>query len=130
MAKSIDRIYQINHPPDIVFATWVSESAVFPPVEKIDIDPIPGGIYQLTMRGGSAMSGRFLQFEPNKQLRYSWQWTGDEEITTVTVRFSAQKGGTRIVLRHEGFLTADSMRNHSEGWDAYVDNLGKHLDTL
>lgn len=126
----IDQAYHINHPPNLVFANWIAESAVFPPVERIEVDPVRGGIYRLIMPGNFTMEGRITEIEPNRLLRYSWQWTGAEEVTEVTVRFTARSKGTEISVRHTGFLSAESRESHAEGWDRYVENLRKHLDSL
>jgi len=67
--------------------------------------------------------GRFIEVTPNAYLRYTWQWSGDDEITEIEVTFAAHEQGTQLRLQHGGFLSADSRTNHDTGWNSYITGL-------
>lgn len=75
--------------------------------------------------------GRCLRLENNTLLELTWV-TGDPGTkgaeTTVTVEFSAAKGGTEVSLSHAGFADVDSMNGHKEAWPQVLDHLQNHID--
>lgn len=47
----------------------------------------------------------------------------------LTWRFEAIDGGTRIVVRHEGFGDAhDACADHANGWETVLTWLTRHFD--
>ncbi|MFY0599988.1 MAG: SRPBCC domain-containing protein [Cyclobacteriaceae bacterium] len=113
-----------------VFEAWISPSMIIPPATKIEVEPIVGGKYHLYAESESAtfiMKGIFLEIVPNQKLMYTWQWEGTDEQTVVTVAFSENPNGCTINLEHEGFVSDESIKNHSEGWDSYVSGLEERI---
>ena len=116
--------YSVPFPLGRTYAAWVSSDTVIPPATGMDIDPVVGGHYRLIMESPDFVSrneGRFLVVEPERRLRYTWEWNGDGEVSEIDVRFSEVPEGTRVSIVHRGFLTAESRENHSRGWDSYVE---------
>jgi len=67
-----------------------------------------------------AVHGEFLEVDPPRKLVQTWNydWDTTGSTTTITWRFEAIAGGTRVVVRHEGFGEAhDACANHASGWE-------------
>lgn len=73
--------------------------------------------------GGVFEVGTITKWEPGSLLQYTWReesWSADE-VTTVTVRFTADGDGTLVDVSHDGWETLgesalDSLGGYSEGW--------------
>ncbi len=127
---SIDSAWILPFAPERVYAAWVSSDTVIPPATKMDVQPRVGGHYRLTAQNDTLTmhnEGRFIEVTPNAHLRYTWQWSGpeevDEEVTEIEVTFSAHENGTQVRLQHRGFLSAESRTNHDNGWNSYIKGL-------
>lgn len=75
-----------------------------------------------------AVEGEVLEVDVPRKLVWTWRapWDGSH-TTTITYRLEPIEGGTRIVMRHEGFADrADSCRNHAEGWTRVLGWLSRH----
>ncbi len=94
---------------------------------QAELEPHPGGVYRVTMRGGVQASGEFLEVDPPRRLVFSWGWNHDHAVapgsTRVEVILTAEDGGTRVVLRHEGLSDAEQRTHHRGGWDLYLGRL-------
>jgi len=91
------------------------------------LDPVPGGIYRVTMRAGIEAIGQFVEVDPPHRLVFTWGWADDRDVppgsTRVTVTLHPENGGTRVTLRHHD-LPGQSQRDHHEkGWDQYLSRL-------
>ena len=89
----------------------------------MDIDPVAGGHYRLFMESAEYTGqneGEFLLVEPERRIRYTWEWNGDGEVSEIDVTFSEAPTGTEISIAHTGFQSEESRDNHSSGWDSYV----------
>lgn len=84
-------------------------------------------------RTGKAFSvgGEFLEVEPPHKLVQTWQqhdWDATNRVTTVTWRLTSISGGTRVVVRQEGFRdAAESCASHADGWERVLGWLSKHF---
>lgn len=122
--NAIDSTWFLPFSPERVYAAWVSSDTVIPPATKMDVLPKLGGHYRLTAQNDTMSNeGVFLDVEPNRRLVYTWQWSGDEEITRIEVHFSPHTDGTELRLQHTGFVTEASRSNHDNGWTSYVAGL-------
>ena len=121
------KTYLIEHSLEKVYTYWISNSTLITPVIKIEIDPWVGGIYRLELSDGSVMNGKFSQVSNNKALSYSWQWQGSDEITRVDVQFHVHVAGTEVQIKHEGFLSEESLHRHVHGWDRYISGFRNYL---
>src|ERR671913_1367570 len=41
---------------------------------EADIDPRPGGLFRMNVRGDGFASGRFLEIEPDRRIVLTWGW--------------------------------------------------------
>jgi len=67
-----------------------------------------------------SVSGEFREIEPPTKLVQTWRpdWDSTHSTTTVTWRLSAIEGGTRVIVRHEGFGDAHELcASHASGWE-------------
>lgn len=127
---NITKSYTSPFSPKVMFEAWVSEKMAIPPVESIEVELWEGGKFVLISKMGdkqSVMNGRFIEIRTNEKLKYRWKWEGNDEPTTVTVRFEPHQDGCKIKIDHHGFINKESLENHSYGWDQYVHKLIKKI---
>lgn len=95
------------------------------------IEPEPGGLYRVFMRDGVETAGHFLEVDPPRRLVFTWGWSDDENVppgsTRVEVSFTAEDGGTRLVLRHHDLPTQAQRAHHGAGWQMYLGRLAVRL---
>lgn len=128
--KSFEASYVLNHPPDLVYAHWISPKTIISPATSLEIEAKIGGIYKLEIPGGASMNGKFIIVEPNRRLVYSWQWQGDSEITKVEIKFSSNNAGTEVKIVHSDFATEQSLKRHGNGWKNYMQGFQKYLSNF
>ena len=127
---NIDKSYELPFPLSTVYAAWVSSETVIAPADRMNVEPTPGGAYELFMEGpDGAMSnkGRFHAVTPDERVVYTWEWNGDGEVTVIDVRFEARGDKTGVTLSHRGFLSEESAKMHDAGWDSYIEGLTAFL---
>ncbi|MEM0911645.1 MAG: SRPBCC domain-containing protein [Pseudomonadota bacterium] len=127
---NIHKTYELAFPIEHVYAAWVSSNTVIPPATSMDILPEIGGHYRLFIEMPdmkSSNEGKFLIIEPNRHIRYTWEWNNDGNVTEIDVVFIPIQQGTRIVLKHSGFTDQQSMAMHDAGWDSYVEGFTNYL---
>ncbi|TCC39572.1 SRPBCC family protein [Kribbella sindirgiensis] len=94
---------------------------------KVQADVRTGGSYVVEM-GPYVVRGTYLEVEPPRRLVFSWKWDGtDDEPTRVEVELSEVPDGTRMLLSHTGFATAEDAANHRQGWEPEVLRLAELL---
>lgn len=123
---TIKKQYELEAARPRVFEAWLSNDFVVPPVARYEVEHRVGGRFQMHMQedmGGGKMTGEFIRYEENERLTYSWLWDWSPNVSTVDVVFSDRNGKTTIRLTHAGLDSEESIKNHSEGWDAYVSGL-------
>ena len=118
----------INARPATVFSfftdrdRWLSWQGV-----TAEIDPRPGGVFRMNVRGDGYASGRFVVVEPPHRIVFTWGWEGDPLVppgsSQVEVILEAEgDAGTRLTLVHSG-LPMRALDLHRDGWDHYLDRL-------
>ena len=78
-----------------------------------------------------SVHGEFLEVDPPHKLVQTWRydWGEADNVTTITWRFQAIPGGTRVVIRHEGFGDAEvACANHAEGWELVLSWLSGYVE--
>lgn len=76
-----------------------------------------------------AVSGEFREIDPPTKLVQTWKpdWDTTESVTTITWRLTPIEGGTRVVIRHEGFGDAHELcASHASGWERVLTWLSNH----
>lgn len=93
-----------------------------------EIDPRPGGVFRMNVRGDGFASGRFLAVEPPHRIVFTWGWEGADSpvppgSSTVEIILEADgEDGTRLTLTHSG-LPLPALDMHRDGWNHYLDRL-------
>jgi uncharacterized protein YndB with AHSA1/START domain len=74
------------------------------------------------------LEGEFLEVRPPTKLVHTWQRVGMPGVpTTVTYQLQPIGGGTRLTLRHTGFVPPDTCGNVGEGWESSFERLARNL---
>lgn len=64
--------------------------------------------------------GRVTAYQPSSLVAFTWRAPSWDVITQVEIRFSAEAGGTRLVLEHSGWeqsaKTSEARTNYDSGW--------------
>lgn len=67
-----------------------------------------------------SVEGEFLEVDPPRKMVQTWKydWDTSGSVTTITWRFEPIEGGTRVIVRHEGFGDLhDACAGHANGWE-------------
>jgi uncharacterized protein YndB with AHSA1/START domain len=92
-----------------------------------ELDPRPGGVYRVLVQGRHQSGGEFVEVVPQQKVVFSFGW--DEPghpipagSTTVEISLHPEGEKTLVRLVHRG-LPADAVKDHTYGWDRYVERL-------
>jgi uncharacterized protein YndB with AHSA1/START domain len=101
---------------------WLSWQGI-----SAELDPRPGGVFRMNVRGDGFASGQFLIVEPPHRIVFTWGWEGDPLVppgsSRVEVTLAAEgDDSTRLTLVHSG-LPLPALEQHRGGWDHYLDRL-------
>jgi uncharacterized protein YndB with AHSA1/START domain len=111
-----ERVYEYFTRPQAL-VSWMGDYAL--------LEAEPGGRFHLDIKG-TPVRGRFLILEPPHRLLISWGYAGSEHLppgaSTVEVRLTADRGGTRVDLEHRDLPTAEGPK-HAIGWTHYLARL-------
>ena len=131
---------EIPAPPERVFqalasdeiCAWWVRPGVFDTREWSG-EPRVGGRWRAAGIGNGrpyAIEGEFLEVDPPRKLAHSWHVVGAPGApTTVTYRLEPLDGGTRITLRHFGFVVPEVCNNTCIGWETSLERLAEILAT-
>jgi uncharacterized protein YndB with AHSA1/START domain len=129
---------EITAPPERVFQALVSKEVcewwVRPDVfdtRDWTGDVRVGGRWRASGMGRGRpylIEGEFLEVDPPRKLVHSWYGVGAPgELTTVTYLLEPLDGGTRITLRHSGFVAPEVCTNTRIGWETSFERLAEIL---
>ncbi len=121
----------IERPPEVSFRVFCDEMAAWWPGgftgrdSKLFLEPKVGGrFYERATDGSEYEIGRVTAYQPPSIVAFSWRAPSWDVITQVEVRFSAERGGTRVDLEHSGWeqsaKTVDARKNYESGWDTVL----------
>jgi uncharacterized protein YndB with AHSA1/START domain len=101
---------------------WLSWQGV-----SAELDPRPGGVFRMNVRGDGFASGQFIVVEPPHRIVFTWGWEGDPLVppgsSRVEVTLAAEgDGSTRLTLVHSG-LPLPALELHRGGWEHYLGRL-------
>lgn len=141
MNLQVERLFSV--PRARVFAAFSEASALerwFCPVPEVDIavrqfEFRPGGRYRFHYQfpsGGSVVTGQYLTIDPPNRLIFTWTWEPPDPHagveTLVTIDFTEESGGTRVIVQHERFPTEALVERHRNGWARTLDRLPALLE--
>jgi uncharacterized protein YndB with AHSA1/START domain len=91
------------------------------------LDPRPGGIFQIDPNTRDIILGEFIEVVPPKRIVFTWGWKEPGHpvpagSTRVQIELTPQHGGTLLRLMHH--RVPDSSRGrHEMGWAHYLGRL-------
>ncbi len=89
-----------------------------------DIELRPSGSFRIaSLPMQMAVSGEYLEVEPQRRLSHTWRWDGDDYATRVSVTLAPAEGGTLLTLTHTGFADDGERDSHIQGWNDCFDRL-------
>lgn len=125
-AEPVNASVHIDAPPERVYeyftrpeatVSWMGEYAL--------LEAEPGGQFVLDIQG-VPVRGRFLELDPPHRLLISWGYAGSGHLppgtSTVEIRLTADRGGTRVELQHRDLPPAERPA-HASGWTHYLARL-------
>ena len=117
--------------PEVLRRWWTAYPGWVP--SECSADLRVGGRYRLGMRDKDGreyvVEGEYEQVQRPSLLRYTWCWQDDElhpgHVSLVSVQFSADRGGTTVLVEHSGLASDRSMTRHRAGWNGTLASLGQ-----
>jgi uncharacterized protein YndB with AHSA1/START domain len=110
---------------DKELAEWYWPQSIQPSAE-VDLR-VEGGYRIAAAAPAMAVSGHYLEVAEPSHLVSSWQWDGDDEVSTVTIDLKAVgPDRTELTVVHAG-LSPEYVEQHRQGWSDCLDRLPAHL---
>ena len=101
-----------------LWSRWQGESA--------NLDPTPGGLFQVRMAEGQVVEGEFVVVEPDRRVVLTWGWQQHPRMppgtSTVEFELTPDGDGTLVRLTHRGIPDED-VPIHRAGWDVFLPRL-------
>ena len=129
MAEPIVVVRSVSMPPDEVWP-YVSDGALWARWQgrSCEIEPVPGGRFEMTMPDGAIASGRVLEVTEGRRIAFTWGWEGTPLAPGSTkveiVLHPDPSGGTRITLTHSD-LPEELVDHHRGGWERCLAKLAE-----
>jgi len=96
-----------------------------------------GGKWRVDGKGADghpySVSGHFLEIDAPRRVVQTWQhdWDANHPETKLTYTLDEIPGGTRVTVRHEGFVArSEACSNPARGWERVLSWLHDYLDNL
>jgi uncharacterized protein YndB with AHSA1/START domain len=130
IAAEPERVYRALTSPDEIIKWWGSDDQYRTTGWTSELKV--GGRWRADGKGAEgpfSVEGEYLELDPPRRIVCTWKpdWDGGN-TTTITYRLEPIEGGTRVVIRHEGFgERAESCRGHAEGWEHVLGWLRAHV---
>lgn len=92
-----------------------------------ELDPRPGGVHRVLVRGEFQSGGTYVEVVPNEKVVFTFGWDQPDHpipagSTTVEITLHAEGDKTRVRLVHRD-LPDDAIADHTGGWDHYLARL-------
>jgi uncharacterized protein YndB with AHSA1/START domain len=127
----IEREVFIAAPPETVFEFLIDPQLMAQWIGSFrQIDPQPGGIFQLEVSPGNIARGEYTEVVPFRRVAFTWGWSSlDHELAVlrpgaslVAIELEPKDGGTLLRLRHSRL--PDGLEPiHAERWSVYLGRL-------
>lgn len=126
------RVFRALTTPELLEAWWGDESIYTTHDWRLRAEAGSAWRCEVRLRNGRRhhIEGTVLEVVPDRRLRLSWQpsW-GGLAATEVSFELEAQRGGTRLALRHSGFMPDFSgLETHRVGWPWVLGWLARRFD--
>jgi uncharacterized protein YndB with AHSA1/START domain len=135
IAVPIERVFRALTNPRELMQWWGSPETYRAHAWEADFRV--GGNWRVDGKGADghpyAVYGRFLEIEAPRRVVQTWQhdWDANHPETKLTYTLDDIPGGTRVTVRHEGFLKgSEACSNHARGWERVLGWLEGYLENL
>ncbi|MCZ8513956.1 SRPBCC domain-containing protein [Paenibacillus filicis] len=131
---SRDRVFQAWTKQDLL-KQWWGPQGFTTTVDRMDV--VEGGGYRFIMQAPNGsnhiIGGSYVEIVPNEKLVFTWKWEHqsggkEQEETLVTIEFTEQDTGTKLVVTHENFSTMNEAENHNNGWSSSLEGFKHYLE--
>jgi len=123
--EAIRKTVLVDFTPEAAFDLFTHRIASWWPVRShsyggeavtdVVFEPEVGGrVYEVTAKGEQDW-GRVREWDPGRRFLLEWL-IGEANGTEVEVTFEPEGPGSRVVLEHRGFGSAEPRENYSSGW--------------
>ncbi|MGJ1206539.1 SRPBCC domain-containing protein [Sphingobacterium lactis] len=119
--KEFKKYYIINTDPEQLYLALTTATTIHLWTgDLVEIDPVPGGEFSLW---DGAITGKFLELEPNSKIVQQWYFGEQEEDSIVTMKLHEHKKGTSLEIKHTN-IPDEAYDDIVEGWnDTYIASL-------
>lgn len=130
---------EIAAPPERVFraicseeiASWWGSPETYR-VTRWTGDVRPGGWWRSEGAAADgttfAVGGDILEVDPPTLLVHTWRYEHKaSDLTTVRYTIDEIEGGSRLTVRHSGFINMDACQSHERGWERVMTMLTGYL---
>lgn len=100
--------------------------------QTAETDPRLGGRYRLAWPAlGQTLFGEYTQFEPGRNLAFTWNWEHAPELSqrVVSVQLAPLGEGTQLTLAHGPYRAdardQDDRQSHLDGWRYFLARLAQ-----
>jgi activator of HSP90 ATPase len=124
--KDYKKYYLVNATPEEIYMALTNPVTIqLWTGEQAEMSTEPGSEFSLWE---GSISGRNLEFEPNKKIVQQWYFGEQEEPSIVTIKLHPDKHGTSLELRHTNIPDAD-YDDIVNGWnDVYIGSIQEFFD--
>ena len=130
----IELVVDTGADPDTAWRTLTEPARVALWLTEASAPRRVGDSYRLDFGEGSIVRGEIMVLEPGHAFAHRWAWDGGEtgEVTLVSWAVSPRAGGSRILLRHDGWdeagMDATARDVHAAYWAGYIEDLRDVLE--
>lgn len=124
---SLELTRHFNAKPGRVFEAWLGDEwgKWLPPggatCSVTTMEPKVGGSFVVAMvmqdGRGIEIHGKYVEIDRPNRLVMTWTGSNDGRETILSVTFTPEDGGTRMVLKQEGFVEQQLQQGYIRGWE-------------
>jgi uncharacterized protein YndB with AHSA1/START domain len=133
IAASAERVFRALTDPTELLQWWGSPESY--QAHSWTSDFRVGGRWRVDGKSVDGKSysvfGEFLEIVPPRKVVQTWchDWDQGHPATKLTYLLDDVPGGTRVTLRHEGFVTREACSAHAVGWERVLGWLESYLES-
>jgi uncharacterized protein YndB with AHSA1/START domain len=120
----------LGRPPETSFRVFCEDVSEWWPRgfadgSKLFLDRCVGGrLFERRPDGTEYEIGRVTAYQPPSIVAFTWRAPSWNLATQVEIRFSPERGGTRVELEHSGWerepQVAEYRKNYDSGWETIL----------
>ncbi len=105
--------------PELLCTWWGPDGVT---TEQVEMNLQAGGVCRWEMRDNDnnrlILHGQIIELNPPERLIMTHQWEGDEQVSTLTMRFIPMGQQTKFHLKQEGISKAIPMKLYDDWWQS------------